>query len=163
MSLAAAVLLFVTLQRLAELWLARRNTNRLLAQGAREHGAGHYPIIVAVHAAWLATLWLLAPGRGIDVFWLAMFVPLQLARFWIIATLGPRWTTRIIVLPDTPLVRHGLYRFLAHPNYWVVAGEIAVLPLVFALPWVAVIFTVLNATILWVRVREENRALASLS
>ena len=163
MSWTIAILAFVTLERLAELAIARRNTKRLLAQGAREHGAGHYPLIFAVHAAWLATLWVLAPGRGIDMFWLAMFVLLQLARFWIIATLGPRWTTRIVVLPDAPLVREGPYRFLAHPNYWVVAGEIAVLPLVFALPWVAFVFTILNAAVLWVRVREENRALAERS
>lgn len=159
MSLAVLVLAYVTLERLAELWLARRNTQRLLAQGAREHGAGHYPVLFAVHAAWIVTLWFLAPGRGVDMFWLAMFVLLQFARFWVIATLGPRWTTRIIVLPKAPLVREGPYRFLNHPNYWVVAGEIAVLPLVFGLPWVALGFTLLNAAALWIRVREENRAL----
>ena len=159
MSLAVIILAYVTLERLAELWLARRNTQRLLARGAREHGAGHYPLIFAVHAAWILTLWFLAPGRGVDMFWLAMFVLLQFARFWVIATLGPRWTTRIIVLPEAPLVREGPYRFLSHPNYWVVAGEIAVLPLVFGLPWVALGFTILNAAVLWIRVREENRAL----
>jgi methyltransferase len=165
--IAVAILGFVTIERLAELWLARRNTKRLIAQGAREHGASHYPAIFAVHAAWIITLWLLAPGwllapaQGVDAFWLAMFVLLQFARFWVIATLGPRWTTRIIVSPGMPLVRQGPYRFLNHPNYWVVAGEIAVLPLVFGLPWVALIFTILNAAVLWVRIREENRALAS--
>ncbi|HUG46395.1 MAG TPA: isoprenylcysteine carboxylmethyltransferase family protein, partial [Sphingomicrobium sp.] len=157
---AVAVLGYVTIERLAELWLARRNTQRLLAQGAREHGASHYPAIFAVHAAWIVTLWLLATDRGVDPFWLAMFVMLQFARFWVIATLGPRWTTRIIVSPRQPLVRAGPYRFLNHPNYWVVAGEIAVLPLVFGLPWVALAFTLLNAAVLWIRVREENRALA---
>ena len=161
MSWAVVILAYVTLERLAELWLARRNTQRLLAQGAREHGAGHYPLIFAVHAAWIVTLWVLAPGREPDMFWLAMFVLLQFARFWVIATLGPRWTTRIIVLPDAPLVKEGPYRLLNHPNYWVVVGEIAVLPLVFGLPWVALIFTLLNAAALWVRVREENRALAN--
>ena len=160
MTWPVAILLFVTLERLAELLLARANTQRLLAKGAREHGAGHYPLIVAVHASWLIALWLLAPGRGVDMFWLAIFVLLQVARIWVIATLGPRWTTRIIVTPDTPLVRRGPYRFLAHPNYWVVIGEIAVLPLVFALPWVALLFSILNAAILWVRVRAENKALA---
>jgi methyltransferase len=157
---AVGILLFVTLERLGELWLSRRNTSRLLARGAREHGAGHYPAIVAVHAAFLLTLWLLAPGRGIDPFWLAMFAALLIARIWIIATLGPRWTTRIIVIPGEPLVRTGPYRWLNHPNYWVVVGEIAVLPLVFGLPWVALIFTILNALVLTVRIRAENRALA---
>lgn len=157
--IAVAILAFVTAERLLELLLSRANTNRLLAQGAREHGAGHYPLIVAVHAAWLITLWLLATDRPVDAFWLAMFVLLLLARFWVIATLGPRWTTRIIVLPDAPLVEEGPYRFLNHPNYWVVIGEIAVLPLVFGLPWVALVFSILNAAALTIRIREENRAL----
>ena len=156
---AVSILLFVTAERLLELVIARMNTRRLMAQGAREHGASHYPLIFAVHSAWLLTLWFLAAGRAVDPFWLALFAMLLIARFWIIATLGPRWTTRIIVLPDAPLVRQGPYRFLNHPNYWVVIGEIAVLPLVFGLPWVALIFTVLNGIVLWIRVREENRAL----
>jgi methyltransferase len=104
-------------------------------------------------------LWLLATGRPVDPFWLALFVLLLLARFWVIATLGPRWTTRIIVIPDAPLVKEGPYRFLNHPNYWVVIGEIAVLPLVFGLPWVALVFSILNAAALTIRIREENRAL----
>lgn len=158
---AVVILAFVTLERLAELVLARSNTRRLLAKGAREHGASHYPLLVILHAAWLGALWLLATGRGVDGFWLALFVLLQLARFWIIATLGPRWTTRIIVLPDAPLVRTGPYRLLAHPNYWVVIGEIAVLPLVFGLPWVALVFTLLAAALLIVRIREEDKALAA--
>ena len=161
--LAVAILGFVTLERLLELAIARTNTARLLAQGAREHGAAHYPAIVAVHAAWLITLWLMATGRSVDPFWLAMFGMLLIARFWVIATLGPRWTTRIIVLPDAPLVRGGPYRFLNHPNYWVVIGEIAVLPLVFGLPWVALAFSILNAIILWVRIRAENKALESVT
>jgi methyltransferase len=160
-SVAVAILAYVTLERLAELWLAKRNTGRLLEQGAQEHGRGHYPLLFAIHAGWILTLWLLATGREVDMFWLAMFVLLQFARFWVIATLGPRWTTRIIVLPGAPLVKEGPYRFIAHPNYWVVIGEIAVLPLVFGLPWVSLIFTVVNAGALWVRIREENRALAA--
>lgn len=158
---AVAILAFVTAERLLELVIARANTSRLLARGAREHGTSHYPLIVAVHAAWLITLWLLATDRPVDPFWLALMALLLIARFWVIATLGRRWTTRIIVLPDAPLVNEGPYRFLNHPNYWVVVGEIAVLPLVFGLPWVALVFTLLNAAVLWVRIREENRALAS--
>ena len=161
--IAVAILVFVTAERLLELVIARANTRRLLARGAREHGAAHYPVIVAVHAAWLITLWLLATDRPVDAFWLAMMVLLLLARFWVIATLGPRWTTRIIVLPNEPLVKAGPYRILNHPNYWVVVGEIAVLPLVFGLPWVALIFTILNAAVLAIRIREENRALAPRS
>ena len=157
--IAVAILAFVTAERLLELVVAHVNTRRLLGLGASEHGRGHYPIIFAVHAAWLITLWVLAPSRDVDPFWLALFVLLLLARLWVIATLGRRWTTRIIVLPGEDLVKEGPYRFLNHPNYWIVAGEIAVLPLVFGLPWVALVFTILNAAVLTIRVRAENRAL----
>ncbi len=157
-----AILAFVTLQRLAELLLSQRNTRRLLADGAREHGAGHYPMLVALHAAWLAALWWWAPGRPLDLPLLAVFALLQLGRIWVIATLGPRWTTRIIVKRDAPLVRAGPYRLVNHPNYWVVAAEIAVLPLVFGLVELAVVFSLLNAAILAIRIRAENEALRSL-
>ena len=153
------ILALVTLQRLGELWLSRRNTRRLLAQGAREHGRGHYPLIVVLHATWLAVLWWLAPGRAIDGFWLAMFVLIEIGRIWVLASLGPRWTTRIIILPGAPLVRRGPYRLFDHPNYVVVVAEIAVLPLVFGLWQVALVFTLLNAAVLTIRIREENRAL----
>ena len=159
MILNIAALALVTLQRAGELWLSNRNTRRLLAQGAREYAPGHYPLIVAIHVLWLAALWWLAPSRPIDVFWLALFVLLELKRLWVLVTLGPRWTTRIVVLPDAPLVRGGPYRFLNHPNYWVVIGEIAVLPLVFGLWLVALVFTLLNAAVLTIRIRAENRAL----
>jgi methyltransferase len=158
-TLGTTLLLLVMLQRLGELWLSVRNTRRLLAQGAREHGRGHYPLVITVHALWLGVLWWLAPLRPIDGFWLTIFVLLQLGRVWVLTTLGPRWTTRIIVLPDAPLVRRGPYRFVDHPNYVVVVGEIAALPLVFGLWQVALVFTLLNAAVLWVRIREESRAL----
>ena len=159
MSLGVIILALVTLQRLGELWLSNRNTRRLLAQGAREYGAGHYPLIVLVHALWLITLWWLAPSRPIDGYWLALFVLLEIGRIWVLVSLGRRWTTRIVVLPDAPLVRRGPYRFVDHPNYLVVVSEIAVLPLVFGLPQIALVFTILNAGVLFIRVREENRAL----
>ena len=149
----------MTLQRVGELWLSNRNTRRLLAQGAREYGAAHYPMIVVLHALWLAGLWWLAPGRSVDFRWLAVFVLLEIARIWVLASLGPRWTTRIIVLREAPLVNRGPYRFVNHPNYLVVIGEVAVLPFVFGLWGVAVVFTVLNALVLAIRIREENRAM----
>ena len=149
----------MTLQRVGELWLSNRNTRRLLASGAREYGASHYPLIVAVHALWLIGLWWRAPDRPIDGFWLGLFVLIEIARIWVLATLGRRWTTRIIVLPNSPLVRRGPYRFVNHPNYLIVMGEIAVLPLVFGLWRIALIFTLLNAAIIAIRIREENRAL----
>ena len=159
MTLGGIILLLVTLQRVGELWLSRRNTRRLLADGAREHAPGHYPLIVAVHVLWLGALWWLAPLRPIDGFWLGMFVLVEIARIWVLASLGPRWTTRIIVLPEAPLIRRGPYRFFNHPNYLVVVAEIAVLPLVFGLWQVALAFTVLNAAVLAIRIRAENQAL----
>ena len=161
MTAAILILGFVTLQRLGELWLSNRNTRALLARGAREHGARHYPLIVAIHAGWLGALWFLAPGQPIHWWLIGLFALLQLARLWVIASLGPRWTTRIIVLPQAPLVRRGPYRFLDHPNYWVVTAEIAVLPIAFGLWGAAFLFTLLNAGALAVRIRTENRALAS--
>lgn len=159
MTLNLVILALVTLERLFELWLANRNTKRLLAQGAREHAAGHYPLIVALHVLWLASLWWLGRSRSVDGFWLGLFVLIEIGRLWVLATLGRRWTTRIIVLPAAPLVRRGPYRWLNHPNYAVVVAEIAVLPLVFGLWRVALVFSGLNAVLLWRRIREENRAL----
>ena len=154
------LLAFVTLERLGELVLARRNTSRLLARGAVEHGAGHYPLIVLLHAAWLVGLWWMAWNLPIHPVWLGAFLLLQALRIWVLTTLGDRWTTRIIVVPGAPLVARGPYRWLSHPNYAVVIGEIAVLPLVFGLVWYAVMFSLLNAAVLAIRVRAENRALA---
>jgi methyltransferase len=159
MIFSALILAFVTLQRLGELILARRNTMRLLAHGGQEAGAAHYPLIVLLHATWLAGLWILALDQAPNLLWLTVFVVLQLLRVWVIATLGERWTTRIIVLPKAPLVAAGPYRFVSHPNYCVVAAEILVLPLVFGLVWYGVVFSVLNGLVLWLRIRTEDAAL----
>lgn len=156
-----ALLAFVTLQRLAELVLARRNTAGLLARGAREVAPEHYPVMVALHASWIIGLWLTAPGRPVALFWFLVFMGLQVLRLWVLATLKGRWTTRIIVLPGASLVRSGPYRFLRHPNYAIVVGEIAALPLAFGLPFYAIVFSLLNALILYVRVKAENAALKS--
>jgi methyltransferase len=152
----------VALQRLFELMLSRRNTARLLLRGGVEVGAGHYPYVVAVHAAWLATLWLTVPADAeVSWPWLALYVALEGARAWVMLTLGPYWTTRIIHLPGAPLVRTGPYRVCSHPNYVVVAGEIAVLPLVFGQYYTAAFFSVLNAIVLVWRIRVESAVLAS--
>ena len=163
MTVAVMILALVTLQRLGELVLARSNTRRLLARGAVESGAEHYRFIVALHAAWLIGLWLLAWDRPVNLPLLLLFVLLQAGRVWVIATLGRRWTTRIITLPGETLVRKGPFRFVSHPNYIVVAGELAVLPLAFGMPVYALIFTVLNAVMMWVRIRCEQRALDAAS
>jgi methyltransferase len=160
LTLNLVILGLVTVERLTELWIASRNTKRLLAQGAVEHAPRHYPLIVALHVLWLASLWWLARSRPIDGFWLGLFVLIEIGRFWVLATLGRRWTTRIVVLPGAPLVRRGPYRWLNHPNYVVVTAEVAVLPLVFGLWRVALVFSIINAILLIVRIRAENRALA---
>ena len=159
MTLPYAIMAFVTLQRLSELVIARRNTARLMAGGAHEVGASHYPVMVTMHAAWLAALWLTVGGRDVNLPLLIVFAVLQLMRVWVLATLGSRWTTRIIVTQGSALVRKGPFRFLRHPNYAVVTAEIAVLPLVFGILWIAVLFTLLNAAMLYVRIGAENRAL----
>jgi len=151
---------FVTLQRLTELLIARRNTRALMARGAREAGAAQYPVMVALHAAWLGGLWLLAPGHQVQIGWLTVFLLLQALRVWVLLTLRGRWTTRVIVLPGEQLVAAGPYRLFRHPNYLIVAGEIAALPLAFGLPLYALLFSILNAAMLWVRIRVENAALS---
>ncbi len=162
MTPAALLLALVTLERLAELWLARRNTKALLANGAVEVAPGHYPLIVLLHALWLSGLWLLGWQQSVGTVWLVIFLLLQVLRDWVLATLGPRWTTRIIVQPGLPLVATGPYRLLSHPNYVVVVGEIAVLPLCLGLPWYALAFSIANAAVLTIRIRAENAALIGL-
>ena len=157
---ARLVVVLVAAQRLGELVVARRNTARLLADGGVEHGRRHYPVIVVLHAAWLATLAILAPGP-VDGWWLTAFAILQLGRVWVLCSLGRYWTTRIITLPQAPLVRRGPYRWVSHPNYLVVALEIPVLALAFGLPWPALGFGVANLAVLGWRIRSENRALES--
>jgi methyltransferase len=159
MSFAAIILSLVTLQRLGELVLAQVNTRRLMARGAIEIGAGHYPLLVAVHAVWLLALWIYGGEQPVNLPLLAIFVVLQALRVWVLATLGSRWTTRIIVLPGEALVTTGPYRFIAHPNYVIVIGEIAVLPLALHLPVLALVFSALNAGVLIIRIRRETRAL----
>jgi methyltransferase len=160
-NLASAILVLVTAQRLGELVLARHNTRKLRARGAIEVGAGHYPVIVSVHAAWLIALWVWGRDESVNFVALALFIALQGLRVWIIATLGARWTMRIIVLPGEPLVASGPYRYLSHPNYAVVAAEIVTLPLALHLPVLALVFTGLNAAVLAIRLRAETRALSA--
>jgi methyltransferase len=155
------IMALVVLQRLIEIVYAERNTRALLARGAVEVGRAHYPLIVLLHASWLAAIVFFLPENA-TIHWLplVLFILLQLCRVWVIATLGPYWTTRIITLPGAPLVRAGPYRFVRHPNYLVVAGEIAMLPLAFGELDVAIGFTILNAAMLAWRIRQEDAALA---
>jgi methyltransferase len=152
---------FLVAQRLSELVIARRNTARLLARGAHEVGAGHYPAMVAMHSAWIACLVVFGHDRQVILGWLGIFVVLQALRVWILTSLGARWTTRIIIVQE-PLVMRGPFKYVAHPNYMLVVVEIIVAPMVLGLVWVAGLFTLLNAAMLFVRIRTEHAALAPL-
>ncbi len=160
MTILQIVVLLVAIQRLLELAYAARNTKALKARGGIEIGAGHYPLIVLVHAGWLAALLLLVPADAAPS-WplLAFFCVLQGMRLWVVASLGPFWTTRVITLPDAPLQRKGPYRFMRHPNYAVVVAEILVLPLAFGAWQIALLFTLLNALVLAWRIHVEEGAI----
>ena len=156
-----AIVLLVAVQRLAELAIARRNTRRLLAEGAVEHGAGHYPLMVLLHGAWLVALFVAVPPQSpISPVLLLLFLVLQAGRVWVIASLGRYWTTRVITLPEAPLIARGPYRWVRHPNYLIVACEIPTLPLIFGAMDLALIFGLANLALLALRIRVEEAALA---
>ncbi len=160
MTAHALIVGYLITVRLAELELARRNTKRLLARGGYEVGASHYSFLVAMHVGWLASIALLVPtSPPLHFPALVAFVLLQVARAWVLLSLRGRWTTRIIVVPNEPLVARGPYRWMRHPNYAVVIGEIAVVPLMFGAWEIALAFSVVNAALLTVRIRTENAAL----
>jgi methyltransferase len=161
MSALVLILSLVAVARLAELAWADHNTQRLLEQGGIEVAPGHYRLMIALHLSWLVAMILVIPPGSRPIPWLlALFGVLTLGRLWVITSLGPYWTTRIITLPGYPLVRRGPYRFIRHPNYLVVAGEIATLPLAFGAWRLALGFSILNALLLAWRIHNENKALA---
>ena len=162
-ALPTLILALVTLQRLSELVIARRNTARLLAMGGVEAGAAHYPVMVILHATWLAGLWMLALSQPVSLPLLAIYGVAQLFRLWILTSLGSRWTTRIITIPNEMLVARGPYKFIRHPNYALVAVEIPLLPLVFGLWPFALLFGILNLAMLGWRISVEDQALASIN
>ncbi|UER55146.1 hypothetical protein HJG43_12040 [Kineosporiaceae bacterium SCSIO 59966] len=166
----AVLVALVVAARVAELAVARRHLRWAVARGGVEHGAGHYPVMVLMHTAFLVAClvevvlldrpflpWLAWPA-------LAVLLAAHALRWWCVAALGRRWTTRVVVLPGEPLVTRGPYRWLRHPNYLAVALEILALPLVHTAWLTAVVFTVLNAALLLgVRIPVEERALAQAS
>ena len=167
-TLLVTAVALVGLQRLVELLLSRRHERLLRARGAVERGRGHYPLIVALHALWLLSTLVEGLLRGPDppAYWplpLALFLLVQPLRYWAIFSLGEFWNTRILVVPKAKLVRRGPYRYLRHPNYVVVAVEIFTFPLIFGAWITAVVFSALNAALLYVRIKSENRALAELA
>jgi methyltransferase len=156
-----AILLFVAAERLGELAWAARNTRRLRRRGAVEADRTGYPLFVLLHAGWVAAIALFVPAAGVPR-WplLALFAAVQLLRLWVIASLGRWWTTRILTLPGAPLVKTGPYRRLRHPNYLVVAAEIALLPLAFGAVAIAAVFSAVNLLLILRRIRIEDQVLA---
>ncbi|MDH3231134.1 MAG: hypothetical protein OEN55_15195 [Alphaproteobacteria bacterium] len=160
MGLVQWIVIAVGVVRLAELALSRRNQARLLARGGHEVGTGHYPLIVLLHAAWLVALFFGVPAAAAaNWILLGSFLILQCVRAWIIVSLGPYWTTRIITVPWEQLSRRGPYRWTRHPNYALVAAEITVLPLAFGAWQIALGFSLANAVLLGWRIAIENRVL----
>jgi methyltransferase len=154
---------FVAVQRVAELVFVARNTRRLVRAGGVEVGRADYPLVVTLHAAWLIGLAILGHAQPVNVGLLVVFVLVEAGRLWVVTTLGRRWTTRVIVVPGEVLVRRGPYRLLRHPNYVIVALEIALVPLILGLPVFAVVFSLLNAAVLYRRIRVEKEALARIT
>ena len=151
----------VAIQRLGELALANRNTKRLLARGGREVGRDHYWIMVLLHASWLIALAATTPIDKQPNWWLiGVYIVLQVVRVWVIATLGPYWTTRVITIDDAPLIKRGPFRYVRHPNYWIVVSEIALLPLAFGRWDIALVWSIANGLLLWRRIMVETAALA---
>jgi len=154
------LLAYVTVQRVVELWWAKQNEARLLAAGGVEYGQSHLRLMQLSHTAWLLGMWVLAYDHAVEPIFLALFILLQIGRFWVLATLGRRWTIRVIAVAGEKLVASGPYRFIRHPNYAIVIGEIAVVPLALGLPIYALLFSVLNVILLSIRIPQENAALA---
>lgn len=158
------MLLILAVQRLSELAIAKRNAEWMRAQGGYEVGSEHYKYMVALHVSWFLSMIAEHYIRSTTLsqwwqIWLAILVIAQIGRYSVIATLGKYWNTRIFVVPNAPLVKKGLYRFLKHPNYWIVATEIATFPLLFELYATALLYSILNAIMLAVRIRVEESAL----
>ena len=158
---AAVLLALLTVQRLSELLVSSRNTKALIRAGASERAPDQYLSMIALHATWLVSLWLLAWSREVGLWWIPLLALLQVGRFWTMRTLGSRWTTRIIIPRDAAPLVSGPYRFVRHPNYLIVAVELPCISLALGLTWHAALFGALNLAMLSWRIREEDRGLYS--
>ncbi len=157
------ILGIVSVERFGEQWLAERNFARLRQAGAIESGAGHYPWLVGALGLWLLGIWILAWGQAPNPWWATAFFLSMALKVGVILTLGQRWTARIVAVPGERLVSRGMYRYIKHPNYVFLMGEIIFLPLTFGLLWYAALFALVIGGLLLVRIRSENRALAAVS
>ncbi|MDN3016765.1 isoprenylcysteine carboxylmethyltransferase family protein [Paenibacillus sp. BSR1-1] len=159
---------FIILQRIVEVLVAKNNESWMKKRGAIEFGEKHYRFMVLMHSLFFISLLLekLLFNRGFSTVWpwvLMIFVLAQFFRIWVIASLGRFWNTKIIVLPDAPAIRKGPYRYIRHPNYFVVTIEFLVIPTLFSAYLTACLFTIFNAIMLAIRIREEENALKSIT
>jgi methyltransferase len=157
-------ILFVITQRLSELYIARGNEKWLRSQGAVEYGKEHYLFIVALHTLFIISIiveYILRGNAQIDFVFLILFALLLLFKFWALSSLGKYWNTKIFRVPGAGPVKKGPYKLFKHPNYFIVVCEIAIIPMVFHLYYTAIIFTVLNAIMLTVRIKVENKVWAN--
>ena len=153
---------FIILLRIGELILSRKNEIWLLQNGAIEYGQKHYPYIVALHVLFIVSLiieYSTTQSTSFSVFFLILYILLLTFKALVIISLGKLWNTKIYHIQDLPLIKNGVYKYIKHPNYLIVIAEIAIIPLVFHLYYTAIAFTVLNAIMLSVRVKEENKVL----
>ncbi|KQL42389.1 hypothetical protein AN960_02900 [Bacillus sp. FJAT-25509] len=158
------IFLFIIIQRVIELGIAKKNEKKLKMRGALEFGQEHYKFFIILHSMFFISIlienyFIQYIEIGFLTFLLIVFVILQLARVWVISTLGERWNTKIIILPNEKLVKRGLYKYIKHPNYIIVTIELLVIPIMFHAYITTVIFSVCNLILLKVRIREENKAL----
>jgi methyltransferase len=156
----AILIYIVIIQRVLELLIARRNEKWLLKNGAVEYGQRQYLFIVALHALFIASLiaeYIIRQKTGLNVIFLSLYIVLVALKIWTISSLGKYWNTKIFRIPGMAPVNKGPYKFLKHPNYIIVIGEIAVIPLIFNLYFTAVVFSILNAIVLNIRIKDEDR------
>ncbi|MBD7985534.1 isoprenylcysteine carboxyl methyltransferase family protein [Sporosarcina sp. Sa2YVA2] len=166
--IVAIVLTIVIIQRLVELFIAKRNEKWMKRQGAFEAGASHYPYMVAMHVLFFISLIMevIVLDRELSPVWplfLAIFLLAQVLRVWCLTSLGKYWNTKIVVLPNAKVVRKGPYKWIRHPNYVIVATELIVLPLLFSAYFTAILFTLLNMWMMSVRIPVEEQALKSVT
>jgi len=153
---------FIILLRIGELILSRRNEIWLLQNGAIEYGQKHYPYIVALHVLFIGSLIIEYSAKqtvSFSLFFLILYFLLLVFKAWVITSLGKFWNTKIYHISGFPLIKKGVYKYVTHPNYLIVISEIAIIPLVFHLYYTAIAFSMLNAIMLSVRVKEENKVL----
>ncbi|RPI22771.1 MAG: hypothetical protein EHM61_21440 [Acidobacteria bacterium] len=164
-ALVVGLAAFIGMERLVELRLSARNRRMTLEAGGREWGQKHYPLMVLLHTAWFGAWVVESLWRGPHLdsawpAWLGLFLLGDLLRYWCIVSLGHRWSARILVLPDAPMIRSGPYRLLRHPNYLAVVIVLFAVPMIFGAWITAVVIGVLNlAFLLLVRIPAEERAL----